>query len=221
MADPIDWNDLEHVLLIAGWLKMADENPPDKRNWHVLVGKLRRAAEDSRQAGDSDQTRLNLLQDTAVAVLDFFNQEVALADPQVRSSLMPLLNAIADVNQGRPADLFNPPRPPKRPPLSVAQANTAGAAARALSELMSCGVSPSIASERVSRAAKTGLCSGFGKITGKRIQGWRERIHEGEGSISIVAIKRYHAPLPPHVGDTANERADFILGALRYGKTFR
>lgn len=222
MTEPIDWEDEEHFRLVAGWIRAADENPPHPKNWHVFVGRLRRAAEDFRHVGASEDSQLALIRDVAVAATDFMGGEVALADPQVRASLMPLLRAIADVQQGRRPSLFNPPRLPKRPPLSVAQANTAGAAAKALTELMNSGTSVNAASEKVSRAVRSGRCAGFEKCRGATVRGWRNRIHEGEGSISTFAIKQYHSALPPHVSElSASERARFILDSLRYGEGFR
>lgn len=148
---------------------------------------------------------------------------------QLSEPLGRLAHALVDLGQGRTPNLLIP--------ISVGMGGRAGPvaehnlqaiAARALQELiLHNGSRPGMkdaAAQTVAAAIRRGRIPGHETCTAKIVTGWLERIRRakaGKAKVPPALLARWDAPLPAHVGITHRERADFLLDALRQGRSLR
>ena len=228
MSGPIDWSDDEHRRLGMQWLSDAVDHQPSASSWVRLVSELRKSARIFTEAGDQCLgARRRLIMDILVG---FINREAAFNDADLRQGLMPLIEALHDLENDIQPELFKAQRTGKRgqPRLSAARNRLKGSAARALVELLDSnpdvdGEQTKLAADKVARAIKTGQCIGYEKCSGGTVVNWFTDLRRGpdlDGKRSI-ALDRFECRLPPEAGTTSASRAEFILGSLRIGKGYK
>ena len=228
---PINWADDGHEGLPLQWVIDARNSPPSCSSWVTLAVELRKAAWGFKQTGDQgSKARRRLSMDLLAELTLFINREDAFSDPDVRQGLMPLVEALHDLENDIQPELFRAQRARRKgaPRLSAARNKVKGSAARALLELLDADPDvdaerTKLAADKVARAVKAGRCVGHEKCSGSTIVNWFTDLRRGpsfDGKRSI-ALDRFEHPLPLEAGTTSASRAEFILGSLRLGKGYK
>ncbi len=227
----MDISDDERERLGILWMTEAANSKPSIPSWVSLVVELRKAAWTYRKVRDQGpQARRRLLVEIVAGLTDFINREPAFNDADLRQGLMPLIEALHDLENNIQPDLFKAQRTGKRgqPPLSAARNKLKGSAARALFELLDANPDvdaeqTKLAANKVARAIKAGQCIGYEKCSSDTVVNWFTDLRRGpdlDGKRSI-ALNRFDHPLPPEAGTTSASRAEFILSSLRIGKGYK
>lgn len=227
MKKPIDWQAEERREQVRVWASEAGKRLPSPANWGFFVAgmKVASASFDKLPEGSAEQRMLII--DMIGHVFALLCREPAF-DQTIKGGLMPLIEALFDVERDIPASLFKVNPRKGKPPLNVVRERIKGAAARALLELISVNPEMNAAqrkldADKVARAIKTGKCFGHEKVTGKTVINWLSDLRLGPeaGGKRNTALDRFVSTLPSEAGATHQSRADFILGSLRSGIGFK
>ncbi len=213
------------------WQRELQAESPSPAAWQNLLLALRMCKVDF-----TDDTGNPLLPDGLEAAIHvihelgvFLNAHDIVQREQLSDPIGRLSHAFVDLIHGRSPELFRPVSfGAGGRALPVAEHNLQAIAAKALHELVLAGNPGSGATEAAARivasAIKKGRVPGHEQCTAKTVRGWLERITKGQtGKVKVpkALLERWNAPLPAGVGITHQERADFLLNALRQGRSFR
>jgi len=199
------------------WRDEAVTQRPNKEAWRRLILRLRYAAEIKRGkkclAGlSADKTEVAL---QIKAITEFLNEHAFLKNYDALAPMNRLYAALIDLSEGRINPLFRPEKLKNGSPgVGNADAYIIALAARAMSALMLEGA----LKKDASRAVATALHANKGKYSrtpATTVQGWRDRINEGEGRIPAQALDHYNNTIPQ--GLNSKQLLEALKGAARLG----
>lgn len=203
------------------WMEELADQVPSQQAWVQLLLRLRGAAR-MEELGDQDARLpegMNAVARVVNALNDFLHSHEIVQAERLAAPLLQLATAIVDLGAGHKPRLFTPiPQGKRGLPKRVAGGNIEAIAARAMDELVEAGVELPDASAKVCKVIRAGNLPDSDKCEPKTVARWRERMKAGVAGKEKVPqgiLDRWQAPLPAEAGETAAQRAEWLLNLLR------
>lgn len=207
------------IATMESWMIEAFNDPPNPDFWLKLVAIMHEASEVARR----QETKLGSpggLLSIQSAIHDiaklFSEQPYFMRRKELCAPLFRLSIALLDLNHGRVSWMFKPSRGKGNPGQASNLAILKGIAARAMKELVDGGTTPEIAAKTVAEALRPASERGLGKVNADTVINWRERFNQGASpGAPPAALHAYMDAIPPHMGETAEERGKSLVAELR------
>ena len=200
--------------------------PPSDIGWREFVTHLRAAAEVRAHTAPADAEAQRLfIFEIVVSTYVLLLREKAFSDnPIAKQGLLPLLEALGEVERGVPSHLLQVKRSPAqgRAPRSVKYSRTKGHAVRAFQELLAAGVDRAEAGQRVVSAVRAGACEGQEDHRAGSYNRWLKDLSRASKTYDTFTPAFFFSQnLPSDSGDGPMKRAERLIAALSVGFGYR